>query len=189
MIKKKIVINNKKDLNNFYNKLFIYRSFLYRFTYFYIEKDKYNIKSIINGLNIKKRYDRCVFVIDEACKYIDNYYKDKNICDFKYGKCINHRIKKLDYVNGCCRKCRLQSSKGCTSKNVACKLFYCKELENKYKLLNEKDVKVLYILSYIQRITLLSDFFSSKEEVAMDLYCFPIATSIRIGLRFLKLKR
>ena len=85
---KNIEINNQKDLNKFYKRLFIYRSFLYKKVTFTVEKDKYNITDIINALNIKKRKQRLEFIYDTCCKEIDDFYDHKDICHFKNNKCL-----------------------------------------------------------------------------------------------------
>ena len=186
-MKKKLIINDEKDLNRFYNRLWLYRSFIYRFVYFYIDEDKYNVTPILKALNIKYRNSRIKCVINEACIYLDNYYKDKNYCDFRCYKCALHRSKKYNYKNGCCRACDYQSSEGCLTSNVACKLFYCKYITDKYDTLTIKDIKVLYVLSLFQRMTIGSDYFASVDDVAMDLYCWPLASTVRISMRMLKI--
>ena len=75
-----------KDKDKFYKKLFLYRYFI--FTKFSSDINDSELQSIIKGLNIKSRYKRIKYVIEEGCNYIDNYYKDCNLCHFKNNKCI-----------------------------------------------------------------------------------------------------
>ena len=56
---KEIVINNKKDLYNFYKKLPLYRSLFYKKVTFKSNNKK--IETIIKALNIKKRKDNYFF--------------------------------------------------------------------------------------------------------------------------------
>ena len=103
---KNIEINNQKDLNKFYKRLFIYRSFLYKKVTFTVEKDKYNITDIINALNIKKRKQRLEFIYDTCCKEIDDFYDHKDICHFKNNKCLVQEQLGNGNINGCCRLCQ-----------------------------------------------------------------------------------
>ena len=77
------VINDKSALDKFYRKLFFYKSFILKKTKFTVETNYEEVKSIIKALNIKKRKPRITYIYDEACKQIDNHYKNKNICGFK----------------------------------------------------------------------------------------------------------
>ena len=86
-MEKVLKINNQKDLNKFYNRLFLYRSFLYNFVTFKLERDKYDINDLILALNIKNRRKRLEFIYDTACQEIDDYFANKNVCDFKNNKC------------------------------------------------------------------------------------------------------
>lgn len=172
------------DKDKFYKKLFIYRYL--KFLNFESDIDDLELQSIIKGLNIKSRYKRILYVIDEGCNYIDNYYKDCNLCHFKNNKCICHRKNKKDYINGCCRKCKYQSNSGCTIKNFACKLFNCSYVDfNGKKKLTVKDIKVLRLLNFYQRFIISSDYFVSQKDVARDLYVGPVCLIILLTLRII----
>lgn len=188
-----INIKNKKELKRFYRLLPLYKSILFKFTKFKIEKDKYGIKPIIIALNKKRRKDRITYIYDTACDIVDDFYKGKNLCNFINNKCIIQQHKNCG-INGCCRTCRYQSTKGCTTKNLACKLFTCYPIEKKYKIIKFKDLKILKLLSLRQRTLLNSDYFSTKEQVIMDLYIgsFVISTlrmSIRLIINTIYVKR
>ena len=184
MFKKEIIINNDDDLKKFYKRIKIYKSVFYIKTKFTTKNNK--IKSIIEALNIKSRNKRITYVYDNACKYIDNYWKNKNICGFKNNKCYTQQKLDCKYQNGCCRRCLYQSDKGCTTSNLTCKLFYCTEVTKKYKVPTMNDIKILKVLSLRQRTILKHDYFSSREEVLMDLYINSITIfTIRIILRYI----
>lgn len=173
-----MIINSKDKL---INNLYLYRSFIFYFTKFETNLKDSDVINIIDALNIKNRYKRIIFVIDKLCDQIDDYYKDKKTCCFKNNKCICHRKKKLEYINGCCRKCRLQSNSGCTSKNFACKMFMCSYAKENIRILNYSDLVLLKVLTPLQRLILKSDYFSSIESVSKDLcysvlYCIPRMT-------------
>ena len=179
-----MIVNDKEKL---IKNLWLYRSFLYRFTMFETESKDKDVRLIVDALNIKRRYKRIYFIIDKACDQIDEYYKGKNLCKFKNNKCICHRKNNKDYINGCCRKCRYQSNKGCTTKNFACKMFNCSYVRERYKTLTYEDLPIIKVLTPLQRLSLKSDYFASIDEVALDL-CWGPLYSIYTGiLKLIKL--
>ena len=178
-----MVIRSKEKLDK---HLFLYRSFIFYFVNFTTTLKDKDSKLIIDALNIKSRYRRIYFTIDKVCDQIDNYYKNKNLCVFSNCRCICHRSLNLDYINGCCRKCIYQSNNGCLSKNFACKMFNCSYVKDRYKTINYSDLKLLNVLTPLQRMVLKSDFFSSIDEVSKDLYFGPIYSIFRISIRTFK---
>lgn len=168
-----------------------FKRFLFILKYIHI---KYDIdtkdKDILlqgEAISIKNRVKRIEFIIENGCNYIDNYYKDSPLCKFKNNKCECHRKKNLNYINGCCRYCKYQSNKGCTTKNVACKLFNCTYVDyNGKKKLEFKDINILKCLSIRQRYILSNTYFTKLEDVSKDLYYGPIYSFIRFFIRFSK---
>lgn len=183
---KLIKINNQTALDKFYRKLFFYKSFIFKKTKFTVETNYEEVKPIINALNIKKRKERIIYIYDEACKQIDNHYKNKNICGFKNNKCYVQQKLQNGTINGCCRMCLYQSTKGCTTKNLTCKLFTCSEVEKRCKVIKFDDLKILNLLSFRNRMILKSDYFSKREDVIKDLYYGSILIwSVRIVIRLI----
>ncbi|MBR3161497.1 MAG: hypothetical protein IKF19_02045 [Bacilli bacterium] len=168
MFIKKIVINSDSDLKSFYRKLFIYKSFLYLGVKFVSDDER--LKDIVKALNIKNRIKRIDYVYDSACSYVDDYWNDKNICGFVNNKCHTQKGKNSKFENGCCRRCFYQSNKGCITSNLTCKLYFCEEVKKRYTVPTYKDIKILKLLTFRQRIVLNHDYFSSREEILMDLY-------------------
>ena len=180
------VINDKSALDNFYRKLFFYKSFIFKKTTFTVETKYEQIKPIIKALNIKKRKDRITYIYDEACKQIDNHYKNKNICGFKNNKCYVQQKLNNGTINGCCRLCKYQSEKGCKTVNLTCKLFTCSEVEKRCKIITFDDLKILNLLSYRNKMILKSDYFSKRENVIKDLYYGSVILwAIRIIIRLI----
>lgn len=145
--------------------LFLYRSILFRKVKF--KTDNNELRNIVNALNIKNKKNRIMYVYDEAIKYINNYYKD-DLCKFIDGKCIAQRLSNSNHIDGCCYRCPIVTDKGCPSSNFACKLIYCKTAIVNMKRLNFNKVKILKCLSINQRIVILTDFFSTREEILED---------------------
>ena len=161
---KNIEINNQKDLNKFYKRLFIYRSFLYKKVTFTVKKDKYNITDIINALNIKKRKQRLEFIYDTCCKEIDDFYDHKDICHFKNNKCLVQEHLGNGNINGCCRLCLFQSAKGCQTRNLTCKLFTCSEVKKRCPVIKFEDLNLLKVLTRRQRHMISSSYFSNENQ-------------------------
>lgn len=186
-MEKKLVIKTKKDLDKFYKRLWLYRSFLYRNVIFSLDNDKYNIFSFIKALNIKNRKERIKYIYDEACLDIDNFYKDKNMCGFKDNQCYVQRKLNNNKFNGCCRMCMYQSKKGCLTKNLTCKLFFCSEVRKRHKVLTIDDIKILKMYTIRQRYMIKTDYFTSKNEILNDLYIGSIMIVLfRYGYRIIR---
>lgn len=188
-MKKKITINNQEDYNNFLNKVFYYKYYI--FTNFEI-KSKIKSKDlgiIIKTLNIKNKKKRITYLYDEIIKYLDDYYP-KSICDFKNNQCFVQRLRDDNAKFGCCYKChRVKPNIGCPTANSACKLLYCKPATEKIKKLKVSDIPLTKCLSIFQKFILKFDFFSTREQVINDLrfgliYWFirSIPKSIKISL-------
>lgn len=165
---KNIEIKSKQDLKKFYKLISLYKKVIYKKVIF--KTDNKEIKEIVNALNIKNRKQRITYIYDSACKQIDNFYKSKNICGFKNNKCYVQQKIKNDFINGCCRFCLNQSSKGCTTSNITCKLFTCSEVEKRCKIIKFDDLKLLKLLNKRQRLIIKSNYFTKRESFINDLY-------------------
>lgn len=163
--------------------IFLYRSFIFRFTKFSTTDKKLN--NIVKALNIKKRKQRIEYVYDEAIKYINKYYSD-DLCQFKNNQCLVQRQKKVDKINGCCGLCIYQNSKGCKVDNISCKLFYCDTALRNMKKLDINQIDILKCFNLRQRFIVKSDFFATREQVINDLYYGILIATIRVSYRQLK---
>ena len=76
------------------------------FNGFYTKHDIQNngpFKTLEKAINIKDKKERYSFIYDEVCKFLDNEYITKNLCDFKDNVCAYYRsINEFDHKNGCC---------------------------------------------------------------------------------------
>jgi len=188
MKRKVIVINNRKDFNNLVRKIKFYKTFLYFRTLFILENNikEQNVEIIINALNIKKRKKRIDYIYDQSCKIIDDKFKCINICGFKNKQCYVQRKLDNGKINGCCRKCLYQTDGGCSTNNLACKLFNCSEVKSRFKVLEYKDLVFLKVLSLKNRFIVKSDFFSMREDVLKDLYSYSfLYSTLRIVYRLI----
>ncbi len=182
MINRKITIK-KNNIKSFYKVLFIYNSFIYKFVNFKLinKTDDIFINQIEDILNTKNKKQNIKKVIDYTCAYMDDYYKDKTMCDFKCSQCIIQRMKKSSYINGCCHICVYPTSNGCPSRNIACKRFNCTYVKNHNKTLKDEDLKLIYCLTPLQRFIVKSDYFTLENDVIKDIYFNSmIIASIRV---------
>ena len=157
------------DKNNFYSKLFLYKTFLYRHVIFKSEIEDEELQKIIEALNIKNKWQRIEFIYDYSCNKLDQFYEGKNICQFKDGQCIAHQREGCTFKNGCCRLCLYQSDRGCTSANISCKLFYCDLIKKNNETLEYKDIKIFKLLTFRQRIMIRDNFFTKREDFLLEL--------------------
>ena len=179
----KVIVNK----SNFYKKLFLYKSFLYKNVRFESNIDDEEVKDIIKALNIKKRSKRIEFIYDYCCDKIDKFYAGKDLCKFKNNQCIIHQIPNCTYKNGCCRICSYQSNKGCTTRNLSCKLFYCDKVKQNNEIIKFRDLKILKLLTLRQRLMVYENFFASREEFLTELKVgLLIFHSSRIVLRLIR---
>jgi len=187
MHKKIITINNDKDYKKLLRRLWLYKR--YRFTKFKLINNikEPNIDYLEKGLNIKKRKERITYVFDTCCFLLDDFYHGENICGFKDGKCVVQRELKNGKCNGCCRVCLYVTDKGCPSKNVACKLFNCDAVKEKYKTMDYKDLKLLKLLSIKNQLLIRSDYFTLREEALGDQFTYTgTAACIRMIYRLIR---
>lgn len=168
-MKIKVNVKNEKEYKIFLKKLPLYRLSIFKLFKFTIENSYKDVNIIVKALNIKSRKKRITFVYDETVKIIDDYYRCKNLCDFRKEICILHRKSGKMYKCGCCRKC-IYNNNGCTTKNIACKMFYCSPIKEKNKLLDYNDLKILNSLGIISRTIIKSDYFAKRESVIIDAY-------------------
>lgn len=190
---KKIEINSKEKL---FKKIKYYKTILYSRVEFVSQIDDSEIDSnlegleiqgIIKALNIKNKWKRVEFMYDYLCELLDNYYDGKNICEFCDNKCLAQQFKGSTYENGCCRLCKYQSPTGCTSSNLTCKLYYCEKVKSKNNTIEYKDLKMMKLFSLRQRLIIKNCFFSSREEMLLDLKVGSIVFyAIRILYRVLR---
>lgn len=187
MLEVKLNVRDEKEKKRFLKRLFFYRSFLFRWVKFEVDTDDAEVMSIVSALNIKSRKKRIEFVYDTACKMIDDKFKGLNICGFEGGKCHVQKLEGCKYINGCCRYCRYQSDKGCPTSNLACKLFFCSEVRERFEVIEFDDLNILKLLNVRMRTVVSSDYFSKREDVLGDLYTrsMTIAT-IRIWYRIFR---
>lgn len=191
---KVVKVKNKTALDKFYQKLFFYKRIWFKKTNFILDSNFEELKPIVEALNIKNRKQRITYIYDTACQQIDDHYQNKNICGFKNNKCYVQQKLKNGTINGCCRCCMYQSPKGCTTKNLTCKIFTCSEVEKRCQVIKFNDLKILNLLSYRNKMILKSDYFSKREDVINDLYygsflLWTIRIVIRMISTFYTLKR
>ena len=176
-----------KDEKQLYSKMFLYKTFFYRWINFTTESTNEEVINIINALNIKNRFKRVEFIYDYCCKKLDSFYEGKNICEFKDNKCIVQQGPNCKFCNGCCRLCRFQTTSGCQTSNLSCKLFYCDTIQNKHTTIKYKDLKILKLLSLRQKMIVNDNFFAHRKEFLLELKVNSITFwAVRMLIRIVK---
>ena len=150
-----------------------------------INYDKNNIKQqefiqAINTILFNTKYDRYEYIYDTVCDYLDGYFYNKNLCDFKDNKCGEKRNTKSTI--GCCRhpkimklgpltrlvQCEYLNKENytCDAKCISCKLFTCDYLEKKGIKFKIKDILLLdTFFNPIQKYYIKYMVFTSKEKI------------------------
>lgn len=157
---------------------------IYFKTWKYLEKKKDSeidkklevVKKVLDITDKEKRYS---YLYDLICDYLDNEFKSKNICDFNCGICkrrknmIDRNIKKQLYENGCCysyksgKVCKyLVPGKGCSIKNIACKIFTCFYLRKQGYRYRLNDIYLArYFFNRRQKFYIKNTFFEDKDTI------------------------
>jgi hypothetical protein len=159
-------INDKYKL---YKYLWWYKKPWYNWTKFETDMQGNDVQDIIEALNIKKYGKRIEFIYDRACLRLDEFYKGKDLCKFCDGKCLFAQRGHLKDYNGCCRLCRYQSDKGCTTSNLTCKSYYCGLIRDLEETLEFKDISLIKLYSIRQRIMCFDNFYASREDFLLEL--------------------
>ena len=141
------------------------------------------LKVIEKVLDIKDKEKRLDYLYDLICDYLDNEFKDKNICNFKCDICarrqdmIDRGIKKDTYKNGCCysylkkKDCIYLNKNGtCKTKNIGCKLFTCHYLKKKgYKYKLNDIYLAKYFFNFRQKLYIENAIKLPKSEVIKEI--------------------
>lgn len=158
-------LTDKNSITKFYKRIWLYKSILFYKTKFTCN-DNIDLQTryIIESLNIKNRKKRITYIFDKTCELIDKKNEGINICGFNNRVCNAHQcLKNKNYLDGCCRKCLYKTEKGCPSKNVACKLFNCSYVKDKYEVYKKEDLEILKVLSFKNRMIITHDYFSLRK--------------------------
>ena len=159
-----------------------------------LEKDerednkKLTLISILNACKIKDKNQRLEYIYMCVCKYLDNEYLGKNICEFCNDVCVEKRKYLKEgccYENirdGCCHKltlkyffspkntliprCEYQQNGRCIADNLGCKLFACEAVRKKginYTYYNVALIR--YFFNVGQKIIIRCSLFTHKDKV------------------------
>ena len=117
---------------------------------------------MVKALSIRSRKKRIAFIYDGACERIDKYNEENGLmCSFKDSRCGDSD--NPGRINGCCYRCKYQSSKGCPSKNLTCKFYFCPKMR-KLGPLTAEDFPEFKILSLRQQYILKNNPYCTRES-------------------------
>lgn len=150
------------------------------------DNQRFTLISALNACKIKNKKERLEYIYMAACKYLDNEFFGKNICEFCDDICLGK--KKYNAPNGCChpitlktlftfkRKiplCKFNVGKTCINPNLACKLYACTEVHKKGYNFNYYNVALVrYFFNFIQKIIIRCSIFESKDKILKRLNVF-----------------
>ena len=142
-----------------------------------------NQKDFISGISAifyDTRYERYNYIYDTVCKYLDNYFYGKNLCDFQNNKCGEKR--NTSSTTGCCHHfkhkalgpfsklvlCEYLNKENytCDAKCLPCKLYTCDYLESKGIKFRIKDILLLNVFfNPLQKYFIKYMVFTPKEKI------------------------
>lgn len=180
IIKDKVILSVYKKVIKIYE--YSYKNNIKVKDIFLINYDKsinnnYMIKELDSLLKayLLKYEDRINYIYDYMCNYLDNEFKDFNLCDFKNNLCVSRRELECNgcknpLTYGCCytkgRVCPNLINSRCTIKSLPCKFFTCRYLEKrgiKYRPWNYLMIRLF--LSKRQMVILDQSLYTSKEII------------------------
>lgn len=176
---KEIIINTNLDLNKDEKE----------------DNQKLTLTSVLNACKIKDKNERLEYIYMAACKYLDNEYLGKNICEFCDDVCFEKRKYLKEgccYENirdGCCHRltlkyllspkktiiprCIYQKDGVCTNINLGCKLFACKGVRDKgFKYTYYNVALVRYFFNIIQKAIIRCSVFEHQDKVLKRIKSF-----------------
>lgn len=121
------------------------------------------------------------YIYDIVCDFLDHYFVNKNLCDFKDDRCGEKR--NTNCTCGCCRHfknkkigpilpngklvvCEYLKDKRCSAKCIGCKLFTCGYLRKKGVTFKLKNIFLIdTFFNPIQKYFIKYKLFTPKEEI------------------------
>lgn len=149
------------------------------------DNKRLSLISSLNACKIKNKDERLEYIYMASCKYLDNEYILKNICEFCNDVCLGK--KEFNIKNGCCHEfkfknlvypknlplCRYQKEKKCTADCLGCKLFACDAVRKKGVKITYYNVPLVrYFFNFAQKIVIRCSVFTHKDTVLKRLRIF-----------------
>lgn len=148
---------------------------------------EFYICTAIKAVQIEDKKERCNFLYDEICFFLDHTCVVNNLCEFKNDKCFVKQ--NTDVTMGCCHHfpnkkfgifyqnkmvpCEYLGDKGCTTKAIGCKLYMCPEVNRKgYRFTVYNVLLIRYFFNSIQKFIIISGIFDTKENIMRRLLRF-----------------
>lgn len=149
-----------------------------------------NIITAIGVLLCNDYKQKCEFIYDETCDYLDEIVINRNICGFKDNKCIAKRSSTC--ITGCCNHfknkslgilyqhklypCEYLVDKRCTTKCLTCKMHMCDYVIKKtgIKFTYKNVLPLKHYFNPIQKYILKAEYFILREKTLKKLIFFGI---------------
>lgn len=144
-----------------------------------------DIERALIAAAIDEPRQRCEYIYDAACDYLDERFRQNNYCDFRDNHCkLVRKYNAKDTAQvGCChsyrlfrvltvdfmydhKPCRYMGVGGCTEKCLGCKLYTCDMLKKEgIRFSLDKMLLTDCFFSRKQKMVLKSNIFRSKQQV------------------------
>ena len=148
---------------------------------------EFYICTAIMAVQIDDTKERCNFLYDEICFFLDHVCISNNLCEFKDNKCFVKQ--NSDVTMGCCHHypnkklgilyqtkmvpCEYLGDRGCTTKAIGCKLYMCPQVNKKgYKFTVYNVLLIRYFFNFMQKLVIISGIFDTKENIMKRLLMF-----------------
>lgn len=152
-----------------------------------VGQDSKYIQDVVNtfyALLLNDKKQQYEFIYDTTCKYLDDHFINRNLCDFKNNQCIANRNKSSLHCDmGCCysfeyanfweptliknvKLCEHFQNQSCATACITCKLFTCKELRKNNISFKINNLLLLdCFFNKKQHLILKHNFFKTKEQI------------------------
>ena len=161
----------------------------YNISQIYAEIYNYNVENkkqkdfidAINAIMQSNKKDMYNFIYDNVCNYLDKFFVEENLCDFKDDRCGEKAGSSC--IVGCCRhfelrkfpeilfnnkliECEYLKDKRCSAKCISCKLFTCDYLRKKGVKFKLKEIFLIdSFFNPIQKYFIKYRVFTKKEKI------------------------
>lgn len=141
----------------------------------------YNLIHSLIAISFNTKKEKYEYLYDIVCDYLDKQFEEKNLCDFKDGKCIANRTgQTMHKDNGCCYNvkyighldfkvsgyCSKLSERGCTIKCISCKFFTCKYYQKQGISFEPKTIFLIKNFFTKSQILILKyNIYRTKDEI------------------------
>lgn len=142
--------------------------------------EELNLIASLKACQINNKDEKMEYIYMAACKYLDNEFRNNNVCEFCDDVCLAKR--RIGQKNGCCyqfsdkflglpmlnnfKPCKYNENKACEADCLGCKLYCCDFVVKKgYKYTVFNVPLINYYFNLIQKVIIKLKVYTHKDEV------------------------